>query len=222
MGNKKYVLTEETITIDGVVLHRIKSISNFSNVKIGDLGGFIESEKNLSVSDSAWVSGSAQVSGSADYIIFKNWWSSGRFFTWTKSNNMWKVGCFYGSGEKLIKKAYQDSELSGREYERVVQYVNSILADEKIAFRMLAAKRLYKSEQEYICFVAEHPELYNISQCLEERLTETEKMWVVSEKKKQIEDLKQCKELGEAQLYYEEIERMTNRLKENFRKCLQE
>lgn len=28
------------------------------------------------------------------------------------------------------KKAYQDSELSGREYERVVQYVNSILADE--------------------------------------------------------------------------------------------
>jgi hypothetical protein len=64
--------------------------------------------------------------------------------------------------------------------------------------------------------------LYNISQCLEERLTETEKMWVASEKKKQIEDLKQCKEIGEAQLYYEEIERMTNRLKENFRKCLQE
>ena len=42
------------------------------------------------------------------------------------------------------------------------------------------------------------------------------------ELKKQIEDLKQCKEIGEAQLYYEEIERMTNRLKENFRKCLQE
>lgn len=98
----------------------------------------------------------------------------------------------------------------------------AILAEEKIAFRMLAAKRLYQTEQEYICYIAEHPELYNISQCLEERLTETEKMWVVSEKKKQIEDLKQCKEIGEAQLYYEEIERMTNRLKENFRKCLQE
>ena len=53
-------------------------------------------------------------------------------------------------------------------------------------------------------------------------MTETEKMWGASEKKKQIEDLKQCKEIGEAQLYYEEIERMTNRLKENFRKCLQE
>lgn len=35
------------------------------------------------------------------------------------------------SGEELIKKAYQDSEKSGREYERVVRYVESILADEQ-------------------------------------------------------------------------------------------
>ena len=33
--------------------------------------------------------------------------------------------------EELIKKAYQDSEKSGREYERVVRYVESILADEQ-------------------------------------------------------------------------------------------
>ena len=44
---------------------------------------------------------------------------------------MWKVGCFYGTGEELIQKAYKDSEKSGREYERVVRYVESILADEK-------------------------------------------------------------------------------------------
>ena len=44
--------------------------------------------------------------------------------------NSWKVGCFYGNGEDLIKKAYADSEESGREYERVVKYVESILADE--------------------------------------------------------------------------------------------
>ena len=64
-----------------------------------------------------------------------------------------------------------------------------LLEEEQIAFRMLAAKRLYKSEQEYICYVAEHPELFQVSQSLEERLTESEKMWLVSEKKKQIEDL---------------------------------
>ena len=73
--------------------------------------------------------GDAELQSEKDYIVFKNWWSSGRYFTWTRSNNMWKVGCFYGTGEELIKKAYNDSEISGREYERVVRYVESILND---------------------------------------------------------------------------------------------
>ena len=82
------------------------------------------------------VHGNAQIFGDAlvhsrnDYIVFKNWWSSGRYFTWTRSNNMWSVGCFYGTGDELVKKAYADSELSGREYERIVKYVESIVADE--------------------------------------------------------------------------------------------
>ena len=78
----------------------------------------------------ACVCGDAEISNKSDYIVFQNWWSSGRYFTWTRSNNMWSVGCFYGMGEELIKKAYKDSELSGREYERVVRYVESILAEE--------------------------------------------------------------------------------------------
>lgn len=80
----------------------------------------------------ACVCGDAEISNKSDYIVFQNWWSSGRYFTWTRSNNMWSVGCFYGTGEELIKKAYKDSELSGREYERVVRYVESILAEEKM------------------------------------------------------------------------------------------
>ena len=79
----------------------------------------------------AKVFGDAEVSGNADYIVFKNWWSSGRYFTWTRSNNKWRVGCFYGTGEELIAKAYQDSEQSGREYERVVRYVESIINTKK-------------------------------------------------------------------------------------------
>ena len=75
------------------------------------------------VCDKAIVCGNAIIANDSDYIVFKNWWSSGRYFTWTKSNNMWKVGCFYGSGKQLINKAYMDSELSGNEYERVVRYV---------------------------------------------------------------------------------------------------
>ena len=77
----------------------------------------------------ACVCGDAEISTDSDYIVFKNWWSSGRYFTWTRSNNMWSVGYFYGTGEELIKKAYKDSELSGREYERIVKYVEEIRKD---------------------------------------------------------------------------------------------
>mgnify|MGYP001030420472 CR=1 FL=1 len=79
----------------------------------------------------AEIKGNAVINSAEDYIVFKNFWSSGRYFTWTRSNNMWSVGCFYGTGEELIKKAYADSKRSGREYERVVRYVESILEDEK-------------------------------------------------------------------------------------------
>ena len=82
-------------------------------------------------SGNATIKGDAKVHDTVDYIVFKNFWSSGRYFTWTRSYNKWSVGCFYGTGEELIKKAYADSEKSGREYERVVRYVESILADEK-------------------------------------------------------------------------------------------
>ena len=87
---------------------------------------------NARVYGDAWVYGNAQASGNArvkktaDYIVLKNNWSSGRYFTYTLSNKMWKVGCFYGTGEALIKKAYADSELSGKCYEAAVRYVEAL------------------------------------------------------------------------------------------------
>ena len=86
---------------------------------------------NAVVRGNAEVCGYALIQDMSDYIVFKNWWSSDRYFTWTKSNDMWKVGCFYGTGKELIEKAYKDSEKSGVEYERVVNYVESILTNKK-------------------------------------------------------------------------------------------
>ena len=77
----------------------------------------------------AWVYGDARIRDTADYYVGKNVWSSGRYFTYTRSNGMWKVGCFYGTGEELIEKAYKDCEVSGREYKRVVEYVEAMYAD---------------------------------------------------------------------------------------------
>ena len=196
---KKFELTNDVIEIDGITLHRIKALKDFSDVKSGDFGGWIEKEENLSQMGDAWVYSNAKVYGNAkvlgnakvygnavvcdnamvygnsevygdakvydyawvydkssvhgnacirdyaevhnnaeicgnavvcdnaDYIVFKNFWSSGRFFTWTRSNNMWKVGCFYGTGKELIEKAYADSETSGRECEKIVRLIGSTI-----------------------------------------------------------------------------------------------
>ena len=83
-------------------------------------------QDNAEVWGYAEICGDAIISSEKDYIVFKNWWSSGRYFTLTRSNNMWKVGCFYGTGEELIAKAYKDSEEKGKEYERIVKYVEIV------------------------------------------------------------------------------------------------
>ena len=44
---KKYELTEETKVIGGKTLFRIRALRSFGGIKAGDLGGFIENERNL-------------------------------------------------------------------------------------------------------------------------------------------------------------------------------
>ncbi|HEM5157618.1 TPA: polymer-forming cytoskeletal protein [Streptococcus suis] len=208
---KKYELVlDDTISFWGWKLFRIRALISFGSVEVGDLGGYIEKEENLSHDGNAWVYGNAKVSGNAkvwgnaevlgnakvwgnaevwgnakvwgnaevygnakvsgnakvwgnakvsgnakvwgnaevlgnakvwgnaevlgnaevselgDIIVFKNHWSSGRHFTYTKSNKMWKVGCFYGTGQELIEKAYRDSEKSGNYYKAYVDFVATL------------------------------------------------------------------------------------------------
>lgn len=214
---KKYKILEDgSIKFRGKSLCRIQALIDFADVKAGDIGGYVESENNLSHEGEAWVYdnaivcddarvfhnakvywdakvfdhakvyyeakihgsaeiygnakiygksnisgdakiygnatvfgaaevcddaeiygnaevygeakiyGSAKVSNREDYIVFKNSWSSGRYFTYTRSNEMWQVGCFYGTGEELVKKAYEDSELSGKNYSLYVELVKNL------------------------------------------------------------------------------------------------
>ena len=65
---KKYELTDEFIEHwSGKKLYRIRALVTFGSVVVGQLGGFVESEKNLdqSLLGNAWVSGDAQVYGDA-------------------------------------------------------------------------------------------------------------------------------------------------------------
>ena len=66
---KKFEFTGETKTISlffrTATLHRIRAVAEFGLVKIGDLGGWIEKEENLSHEGKAWVCGDAKVCGNA-------------------------------------------------------------------------------------------------------------------------------------------------------------
>ena len=56
--SKKYEFIEEvTRNIKGrtVVLHKIKALRDFGDVKAGDIGGLIEKEENLSQEGNCWV-----------------------------------------------------------------------------------------------------------------------------------------------------------------------
>ena len=62
---KKYKLTDETKIVNGTTLRRIEALRDFGDVKSGDIGGWIESEDNLSHDGNCWVYNDAQVSGDA-------------------------------------------------------------------------------------------------------------------------------------------------------------
>lgn len=56
--NKKYRLLPEASKSG---LHRIQAVKDFSNIKKGDLGGWVDSEDNLSHKGNCWIYGNAQV-----------------------------------------------------------------------------------------------------------------------------------------------------------------
>lgn len=86
-------------------------------------------EGDTIIDDWAEITGDAILAVTEDYYICKNYWSSGRYITYTRSNKVWKVGCFYGTGEELIAKAKGESKIKGQEYKRLVKYVEAMYAN---------------------------------------------------------------------------------------------
>lgn len=64
--DKKY----ELIKSDNEYLFRIKALRDFINIKVGDIGGYVGSENNLSHEGDCWIHGNAKVFDSA--IIYGN------------------------------------------------------------------------------------------------------------------------------------------------------
>ena len=117
---KKFEFTGETKTISlffrTATLHRIRAVAEFGLVKVGDLGGWIEKEENLSHEGKAWVWGNAEVWGNAKVfsarhvLVIGAMGSRDDFTTFfrDKDNEITvKCGCFLGKIDKFLEKVTQ-------------------------------------------------------------------------------------------------------------------
>ena len=102
--NKKFELALETEkTFFGIKMFRIRALLSFRSIIKGDLGGYVESEKNLSqVSGNAWVYGDARVYGNA--------WVSGNAQVYGNAqvcSNTWVSGNAWVYGDAQVYRLYQ-------------------------------------------------------------------------------------------------------------------
>ena len=111
---KKFEFTGETKTISlffrTATLHRIRAVAEFGLVKIGDLGGWIEKEENLSHEGNAWVCDNAKVFSTSHVLVIGAIGSRDDFTTFfrDKDNEITvKCGCFLGKIDKFLEKVTQ-------------------------------------------------------------------------------------------------------------------
>jgi hypothetical protein len=130
---KKYELTAETKRVGGVTLHRIRALVNIERygVDIGDLGGWIEKEENLSNEDSSWVSGDAWVHGDARV-----------------SGDAWVSGNARVSGDAQVSgnaRVYGDAQVYGNAWGKSPLYIQGT----RFAAYMCAANKFAVGCQRY-------------------------------------------------------------------------
>ena len=101
-----------SISLLGYKLFRIECIKELKNVEIGDLGGYIEKEENLT--GNAWVYG--------DKIQRKNDVCNitGQDYNITITPNHIKIGCQYHSKTAWFK--FRDSEIEKMDGQRALDF----------------------------------------------------------------------------------------------------
>ena len=129
---KKYEFTGETkeirLLFRTATLHRIRATVAFGIVEVGDLGGWIEKEENLSHEGKAWVCGDAKVWGNAKVCGDAEVWGNAEVFSAShvlvigaigsrndfttfyrdKDNEITvKCGCFLGKIDRFLEKVTQ-------------------------------------------------------------------------------------------------------------------
>lgn len=144
MDQKKYEFTGETRALSSTtILHRIRAVIDIpsAGVNAGDIGGWIESDSNLSnsgdawVGDDAWVVGDAHINSNKDFIVIGPIGSRNGFTTFYKNKNenvCVRCGCFSGTVDEFlaaVQKTHGDNRF-GREYRIAAELAKTHILEE--------------------------------------------------------------------------------------------
>lgn len=132
------------------------------------------------------------------------------------------------SGRKLPGRSIRAAVLHNKgvalcgmmRYEKAAQCFQEAYRTEPIAEHLealLAAKRLELSDQEYVDFVQKYPEGYELSLELEKQLEESRELWKQQPEYLRLQERKEYRNSNESQRYYEENDRITKSMKNQYR-----
>ena len=153
--DKKYEILidkEHTVKYNGRILHRIRALKDFDGVKKGDIGGFVQSEHNLSHDGNCWIYDDAKCMDSAkcmdDSIMFDNsiMYNNSKMYDYSRM-------CDYS---KMFDNSimYNNSIMfdNSRMYDNSIMYDNSRMLDNSKMYdnsKMCGNSKMYDNSQMY-------------------------------------------------------------------------
>lgn len=133
----KYKLTGETKEFAGVTFCQIESVRDFGNIKIGDIGGWVENSKNLSHDGDCWIDDESIVIGlsvvSGNSLVFKSYVSNSVVYDSDVSNSS-----VYKSN--VHKSGVYDSDVCNSHVRKSIVYKSRMYNSELSESVMLAEK----------------------------------------------------------------------------------
>ena len=95
----KYKFTGETKVFRGRTLNQIVCVTAFASIAVGDIGGWVEKEENLSQQGTAWVYPDAKIMGETKIHggeFHGGWFHGGEFLGGVFRGGVFRGGVFHG------------------------------------------------------------------------------------------------------------------------------
>lgn len=105
---------------------------------------------------------------------------------------------------------------------RYLRKAYEMSGSEESGIQFLTAVRQHLSEGEYVAFIADHGEYYGLSLKVEKLLDAALGQFEATRENRMLSALKIYKEEGNVASYYEEIDKLIDEMKDDYRKCVSE